>query len=38
MAFVAPREFEQGRVAAELEREIDVRLVPDELISSAAIA
>lgn len=32
MAFVAPREFEQGRVAAELEREIDVRLVPDELV------
>ena len=32
MAFVAPRGFEQGRVAAELEREIDVRLVPDKLI------
>lgn len=32
MAFVASREFEQGRVAAELEREIDARLVPDELV------
>jgi hypothetical protein len=31
-AFIASREFEEGGIAGELEREVDVRLVPDELV------